>query len=860
MVKRKRGGRRTGKRRTRHTSAKMTLQQREERVKTALQHGHDKEAIVHLKQMLKQERRPEWEGWAVEAHQRQTHRLLQAGKFQEAANLFASGHQLCGLPLDCADYIRCLLQLKQTTKAVERYVSARSFLPKTDLFRLQVELGALALAGDKQILKQLPVNDPVVVDFDKALALLEYWCANDDTVLRQDLKALSFRSPYRDLRTLLSTRFSDDGRVGVDRERLTRISSDSPYQRLAMLFHAASLDNREMLLSLPGLGNEENRFLALLKGWSNAQGKLAGQLAVLPDEPDYASIFRFADRHKSTDEQSMQRMAEMAAIHGSAHRNRAVNLSRFEKRFGRLSPKERAHAEARSVSFAYAHGLLDNNGYELGDYQQVERAWGLCAKSIYEANVDDDARFRNALINRYVSHLWLETGNPANEITARNIEISLQVDPQDKPSHLLLIDYYLAENKLKKARAAVNNALKVYPHDISILLAAIQVAVAGNAFKKAAGYAKQILAVDPINREARRLLYGAHLAHAHKQASVGKWHLVRKEVKEVMRWVDNPRTKATGLILEACCELRAEQATVAADLLNEASVLAGSTMNTCFIIQYEAHTIGFDEADLYSLANIDWPLDALQHKDELFSLIDTVDHFLDEDNTDQIARVLSQFNTVLAPLASLIENEDEFEKLCEFWLRTGQDGLLTSYTDTAKRRFGNKPVFTYFGMVNKPWLDSNEFDALEDAMEEAKEQGDQALAMRMISLLAELPPPGYTNAFRGILGEDAYDDPVAKGIDYDDNKIINLIRTADMDEVLINMESMIGIPHDEIEQIRAIIGEEMLREFFVRAFTGENIESLEDLMPKGNRPPKARSKKKKARKKSINTRQLGLFE
>lgn len=863
MAKRKRNKSRSRQRNMKRASVKITLQQREERVKTAMQHGHDKEAIVHLKQMLKQERRPEWLEWALEAHQRQTQRLYQIERFQEAASLFESGHQLCGLSLDCAEYIFCLLNLKRTTQATERYVLAQSSLSKGDLYTLRAQLGALALAGDRQILALLPTKDPVVSDFDKALALLECWCSNDDDGLKRALKTLSFRSPYRDLRAVLSASHPGHGEIGVDHERLERIVAGSPYKRLARLIYTASLDNRCFLSTLTEFNPEERKFLMQLKGWSKEETKLAKKLAALPHEPDYASVFRIADHYKAIDIQSMHSIALMAAIHGSAHHNRAVNLSRFEKRFDSLDASGKAHAKARSLSFAFAHGLLEDD-YEFSDFQKVEGAWIDYANNLYEQDATDGDRFRIALVNRYMVNLWLEAGGSLSEVSVRNLEHSLKIDPQDKPSHLKVIDYYLAKRKPKKARAALNNALATYPEDIAILLAAIKVAVAGNTFKKAAGYAKQILKVDPINIEARRLLHAAHLSHARKQVCANKWHLVHKELNEAMRWSDEPFAKASGLVLEACYQQQAQNPKLAGERLNEALELAGSVINIRFIIQFEADNIDYNVDDLYALAGFDPPLDALRHKDELFLLIDAVNHFLNKDNTDQIALALGRFNAPLSQAVDLVGNEDEFEQICEFWLRTKQDDLLSSYADEAESRFGSRPVFTYFKMVNKPWLEPDDFHALEEAIIEAKAQGDQALAIRLLTLLSELPasPPGNIKGIMGLEGE-GYDHdhgPFILPASHGSNEIINLIRTADMDEVLINMEALIGIPQDEAEQMRPLVGDDNLREFFIRILNGGGIEDIEDLIPGNRPPPRRRNKKKKPNRKSKSTRQLGLFE
>ena len=65
---------------------------------------------------------------------------------------------------------------------------------------------------------------------------------------------------------------------------------------------------------------------------------------------------------------------------------------------------------------------------------------------------------------------------------------------------------------------------------------AIESAAARKAYKKAAGFAKKLLAVDPINRPARQRMIELQIPHARKQMRSKRPDLALKELAAAGEW------------------------------------------------------------------------------------------------------------------------------------------------------------------------------------------------------------------------------------------------------------------------------------------------------------------------------------
>ncbi|MCK7481412.1 MAG: hypothetical protein M0C28_32680 [Candidatus Moduliflexus flocculans] len=94
---------------------------------------------------------------------------------------------------------------------------------------------------------------------------------------------------------------------------------------------------------------------------------------------------------------------------------------------------------------------------------------------------------------------------------------SLELDPEDRAIHLRLIRALRERSELKETRVGSTPPWRASPRMPEVLLEAVETALASGAFKKAAGLAKRVLEIDPINPRVRAVVGHAHLSHARKQ-------------------------------------------------------------------------------------------------------------------------------------------------------------------------------------------------------------------------------------------------------------------------------------------------------------------------------------------------------
>ena len=95
---------------------------------------------------------------------------------------------------------------------------------------------------------------------------------------------------------------------------------------------------------------------------------------------------------------------------------------------------------------------------------------------------------------------------------------------------------YREDGDDKEWRALAEEAAQRFPTESAVLLQAIESAAAGKAYKKAAGFAKKLLAVDPINRPARQRMIELQISHARKQMRSKRPDLAWKELAAAGEW------------------------------------------------------------------------------------------------------------------------------------------------------------------------------------------------------------------------------------------------------------------------------------------------------------------------------------
>ena len=170
--------------------------------------------------------------------------------------------------------------------------------------------------------------------------------------------------------------------------------------------------------------------------------------------------------------------------------------------------------------------------------------WQACV-NLLRHETDPDHRLMAALILRHMAELlhkrriaW-DDGSRLRDC----LEQSLRFDPDDRDTYLQLALLHQDAGNDKEYHHWVEQAVKQFPDDPLVLLAAVKTATARKAHKKAAGFAARVLELDPINTKARTVLINAHLAHARKLMRGDKYALAEKELDSAGQLErDNART------------------------------------------------------------------------------------------------------------------------------------------------------------------------------------------------------------------------------------------------------------------------------------------------------------------------------
>ena len=116
------------------------------------------------------------------------------------------------------------------------------------------------------------------------------------------------------------------------------------------------------------------------------------------------------------------------------------------------------------------------------------------------------------------------------------LERSLKADPDHLPATLALLDRCRKADSPKDWYDATEQAVRRFPGNAAVLLHAVDAAVARSAYKKAAGFARRLLTLDPINQSVRQRMIELQLAYARKQMRSGRADLAGKALSQAAEW------------------------------------------------------------------------------------------------------------------------------------------------------------------------------------------------------------------------------------------------------------------------------------------------------------------------------------
>jgi len=772
--------------------------QLEAQVRQALSKEQYKSAIQYLKLLVKQKGlfeqiRPLFQ----EAYAGRAGQLAAQGMVKEAAAIWE-----VAIPhgLDQADprYIGWLVQTQQYSQLLDIYRK----IPVENRHILQPLLAAALLSGAAaSMLTALPDEDPVRTGYGPARQLLEAWCAGDGVEqLHERMKAISFRSPYRDLRQTIQAWLLLENAPEQAGEALERMAADSPFRPLAEQVRLAQLPLLELLPQLSALSPAARACQLEARGLSDS--RLVNQLRDLerlPHDPSASQLFAFLTKFNPAQLTPSVRYwwrdaIKRAWVASSAPSMKKATTSSIEKVVGVLSSLETYHLDCLTCSVSHPPFPLLSmvwSGYR--------RELLLEPDAGHSDNGDDitpaDRRLAAARINIYLASQWQQ--EEQGELTDKSVDLlrqSLQYDPGEQKVWGDVIAFYLQERALVKARNTLQEALEHHPNDTSLLELGVQVAVAGETFKKAAGYAKRILELDPINSRVRHYLQNAHISHARKQIRQKKWHLAHKELTEARQWKSTPLNATIIQILQTYLEHRDGQGMgigqgrqgdvvqATRPQLLEDSGLHPAALD--FLFRHECILVGLPLFAFHHLGPIDDPWKKAD-KQVVMALLDIAGQLL-KASSKTLAACFDCLRAPLRKTARLPFTADEGEQLCEFWVRMKEEDLLLHYARRLQKTWPQKPIFTYYYYYYWESYDKNVISTLEKALKMAKSQGDEGLGNRIRLLQERIDRIAFNQNidFFDDFFDDNFDDMDDDCKNSDENDMLSVIKEmADMAQI-----------------------------------------------------------------------------
>jgi tetratricopeptide (TPR) repeat protein len=781
----------------------------------ALEIGNYRDAVTHFKALLKIEDAAEWRAGLAVAYQGRARELAAKGMLKEALVIWDNRSSFCPGATPDPEHFRVLARTGRTGEAIRGYHRMEKMADNKTLSELRCVLAALYIAGVSGLEEELSDDDPVIVHGVYARGALTSWCKGDDLAAGGALAKIPFRSPYRDWVLLLKALMKWPADTAGAEALLQRVPAGSAFAPLARAAGLALLPDSEFTDALAHAGEATHRFAAALRGWTETRLKLWSELKRLGDHPPANSLAKIMHRHRnSLGEEWVQ------------HHGMRLLLERYPQSLSRspildnmrLSPFHRDLVEAWHIE-------------EMNDPWEIVSAWEGVIRHLRhpsDPSPGSDDALRIALIQRHLETKWQLLDYPddpwdtesLSQRVLNQFEESLYFDPDDKPANMRLIAHYRGKSNLKQIRRVLEQALTRWPADVNVLGEALETAVAGGAYKKAAGYARRVLALDPINNKAIGSLMEAHLSHARKQLHKGRTDLAERELEAAAEWVRGEKAKAKLECLRGILLFDKDRMAGTAALHGVVERLGGLTGRLVLALEIallnRPMATFIKKLGVTKIAQPD-KVDFLCFLHELREAMDSNAHLPRE--------VAVYFEPALKRAAGLDLTLQESEMACETLQRCGLTEARLAYARAALKRWPGQPIFELhafearFKDTRRPVTEA-EVGRMETAWERAREEGDTRTAHRIGETLHDL--------MIATPGQHLLEEPP--------EELRELIDEVGIEGVMEAFEAIMG----------GAVAEDIL-----------NDDDLDSFARRANKTGKPRRKKRRG---SITEDQLGLFE
>jgi len=682
--------------------------------------GRFKEAVESFKQLLKvQPDAPEVRALLGQAYLGRARGLAAKGMTKEARIVLENTADSRGLVVDPGFYLALLIRQGQLRQAA-------------DYARKLGQAGSDGGAGVGGLTTVIGLAaDP---DGSPAGRALTAWCEGaEGDQLERALQALSLRSEAGPLRLLIkaATLADDDGTKRA--ALLAMVPASSVFAPLGRALALALDDNPGALLAdWAELSPAQRRLVLELRGVTPAAAALLAELDQAEGSGPEAVLSLLLGKSGRSLKPAAARAACLELLPWAPGR-----LGQVEAAFGRLSEAERLRVAALSAELRQ-------------EWSDAVDAWGETAAALVAENTAE-ARLTAALVYRHLAQL--EQRYPLHDRRAQILaaeinwlERSLECDPEDLESVLALLRRLDEAEQVEPRSTWIDWALARFPEQAPILEAALEDAARRNAFKKAAGFARRLLAVDPINQRARQRLIELHLAQARKQMRAGRADLAAKELAAAGEW-DRPDRRQPALALSrALVARRLTPGPEAEAALRDAVQLAGGGIAGGLHALIEAQLQGASEAELKPLRTpLNGLLRARPEQGALLALVALLARPELRAHKRAAAEALGLVSAWLGRGAALDWSVDQLQLICEALHTLGAYPLMERFARQAQRRDHRQLIYRYYAILARAQGDGRKIGLqdlylLQTLHDDARQAQDFPLMNRVEVLLNQANP------------------------------------------------------------------------------------------------------------------------
>lgn len=561
-----------------------------ERGAEALRLGRFKDATDFYKQLLREDPKPEWTERLGDAYAGRAHALAEKGMFKEAAmvleNTLAPG-KVIREPLL---YIACLVRQNQAPKARRVALDAMARLPAAEAARLAESAAVLSLAAPAPApAESTPDGDSWAEQSRAAEAALLGWLQGlPDEEVDRLLGRIPLRSAFGPMRLILKslTATADSAKTQA---LLAMIQPGSVFSGVRDAVATALADDAGLLQRWNSLRPAQQQFVAEFRGVPRERMELLSQIAAA-EKQGPAALFTLLTRRGLPVPEHELRAACLSLLPAVPDR-----IGQYTQRFGTVSGMELTRI--RALAAEAKNEWEDAAGY-----------WEAYA-NLVQRDGTPESRLKQGVVLRHLAELArlhpeaadMFGGQDADPV-ARHLERSINVDPEHLPATLSLLELYRAADSLKDWHRAAEAAAVRFPANTNVLLHAVDSAVAREAYKKAAGFARKVLSVDPINAPVRQRMIELQLAHARKQARSGRADLAAKSLEEAAEWDRSDAPSPSLRVARALVAAAAKPNEDTSGLIHAAVQDVGGGTLGWFRFAVEASLMGWNEKQLRPFA------------------------------------------------------------------------------------------------------------------------------------------------------------------------------------------------------------------------------------------------------------------